>query len=76
MIIGTAIVGLTALPVRAAERVYFSYGVLERSVAVSSLEAYAEDGTVNSDLAFFLRFLDEDVRDEFRTALDLLGNKR
>ncbi|PSB22786.1 hypothetical protein C7B76_02400 [filamentous cyanobacterium CCP2] len=69
VLIGTAIVGLTALPVRAAERVYFSYGLLERSVAVSSLEAYAEEGTVNPDLAFFLRFLDEDIRDEFRTAL-------
>lgn len=69
VVIGAAIVGLMALPVRAAERVYFSYGALERSVAVSSLEAYAEEGTVNPDLAFFLGFLDEDVRDQFRTAL-------
>jgi predicted dienelactone hydrolase len=58
-----------SLPGRAAESVYFSYGLLERSVAVDSLEAYAETGTVHSDLAFFLGFLAPDVQAEFRTAL-------
>lgn len=69
VITGTALAGLAALPVRAAEKIYFSYGALERSVTVSSLEAYAEEGKVNSDLAFFLRFFDADVREQFRTAL-------
>lgn len=69
VLIGMAFIALTILPVRAAEKVYFSYGALERSISISSLEAYVKDGTVNSDLAFFLQFLDSDVRNEFRTAL-------
>lgn len=69
VLIGIAFVVLTTLPVRAAEKVYFSYGLLERSISISSLEAYAEDGTVNSDLAFFLGFLDSNTQEEFRTAL-------
>jgi predicted dienelactone hydrolase len=69
VLIGIAFVALMTLPVRAAEKVYFSYGLFERSVSVSSLEAYAEDGTLNADLAFFLRFLEPSVREEFRTAL-------
>lgn len=60
---------LTALPTQAAEKIYFSYGLLERSVSVASLEDYAENGTVNSDLGFFLGFLDSEVRNEFRTVL-------
>ncbi|WNZ21799.1 alpha/beta hydrolase [Leptolyngbya sp. NK1-12] len=57
------------LPGKAAETVHFSYGLFERSVAVTSLEAYAKDGTVHPDLAFFLGFLTPEVREEFRTAL-------
>lgn len=61
---------LTALPVHAAERLYFSYGLFERSVSVSSLEAYAEDGTVNADLRFFLNFLDSETRAGLQKALN------
>ncbi len=69
VLLGIASAVLPVLPAKAAERIYFSYGLLERSVSVSSLEDYAEDGTVNSDLAFFLSFLDSSVRNEFRTVL-------
>lgn len=69
VLLGIASAVLTALPAKAAEKIYFSYGILERSVSVASLEDYAEDGTVNSDLAFFLHFLSSDVRNEFRTVL-------
>ncbi len=60
---------LIALPVKAAERIFFSFGLLERSVSVASLEAFAEDGRVNSDLASFLRFLRPEQQQELGTAL-------
>lgn len=74
VLLGATLIGLTLLPVRAAEKVYFSYHLLERSVSVNSLESYAKEGTVNADLAFFLSFLDSEVRDEFRTALNTSYN--
>ena len=76
VLLGIALTLLLALPtvlsvpVRAAESIHFSYGLLERSLQVSSLEAYAQDGRVNSDLARFLRFLSPDQRVELRTALN------
>jgi predicted dienelactone hydrolase len=69
VLLGIASAVLPVLPAKAAERIYFSYGLLERSVSVASLEDYAEDGTVNSDLAFFFGFLDSAVEKEFRTVL-------
>lgn len=65
----TASVVATAVPGHAAERLYFSYGLFERSISVESLEAFAEDGTANDDLRFFLSFLDSEARDEFQKAL-------
>ena len=70
LILATVTVFLTAIPVRAAERLYFSYGLFERSVSISSLEAYAEDGTVNADLGFFLNFLNSDIEEELQKALN------
>ncbi len=51
---------LVAMPasVRAADRVYVSYGILERSIPVSSLEAYAKDGTIDDDLAVYAQYGD------------------
>jgi predicted dienelactone hydrolase len=69
VLLGVTSVMLAALPTKAAEKVYFSYGLLERSISVESLEDYAEDGTVNADLRFFLGFLNSNVRSEFRTVL-------
>lgn len=69
-VVTAASVALTALPSRAAERLYFSYGLFERSVSVSSLEAFAEDGTANADLRFFLSFLDSKARNQFQKALN------
>ncbi|MBW4580463.1 MAG: alpha/beta hydrolase [Tildeniella nuda ZEHNDER 1965/U140] len=43
-------------PLRAAEKVYVSYGILERSIAVSSLEAYARNGTIDDDLAVYVQY--------------------
>lgn len=59
----------TAYPVRAAERVSFNYGPLDFSVSVRSLEAFAKDGTVNSDLAFLINRLKPEQREKFRSFL-------
>ncbi len=47
---------MAASPVRAGELLSFSYGPLIRSLRISSLQAFAKDGTVAEDLAFFLQF--------------------
>lgn len=52
--LGLAGAGLAGQPALAAETLSFSYGPLIRSLNVSSLEAFAKDGTVAEDLGFFL----------------------
>ena len=69
ILLGLTTALLVATPVRATEKVYFSYGLLERSVSVASLEAYAENGTINPDLAFFLDFVSPADQEDFRNAL-------
>ncbi len=54
---------------RAADRITISYGLLERSITVESLEQYADDGTINRDLKTYTRFLDEAQREQLRQAL-------
>lgn len=69
LMLGLAAALLTAIPVRATENLYFSYGLLERSVSLTSLETYAANGTVNPDLAFFLNFVSPADRVGFREFL-------
>lgn len=38
-------------PTPAAETITFSYGPIERSISVESLEIYAEEGRVTEELA-------------------------
>jgi predicted dienelactone hydrolase len=45
---------LTILPAIAADRLQFNYGPLNLSLAVDSLETFANDGTINKELAFYL----------------------
>ncbi len=60
-----------AWPARAAERILFHYSIIERSLDVSSLEAFAEDGTVNGQLGsyFAIAGVNEEQRAAFRAAL-------
>jgi predicted dienelactone hydrolase len=60
---------LAALPAAAAERLVFSYGPMEFYLSVASLEAYAKEGTVAPDLAFYLRFIKPEDQPELRAAL-------
>lgn len=62
---------LTALPIQAAEKLTFFYGPFVQSVQVSSLNIFAQDGTINSDLEFYFKLAKADTKtqQEFRKAL-------
>ncbi|MBE9065966.1 alpha/beta hydrolase [Leptolyngbya cf. ectocarpi LEGE 11479] len=55
--------------VLAAEDVTLSYGVLELSVPVSSLEAYAYENQIDDELGVYLKFLSEQDQADFREIL-------
>lgn len=61
---------LTSMPVKAADNVFLTYRSLKFSLRVESLEEFAKTGNVNQDLRFFLQFLGEREREEFRTILN------
>lgn len=57
-----------------AERITISYGALERSINISSLEQYALDGTISQDLQTYTGFLNETQRQQFRQVLQARAN--
>lgn len=63
---------LVGPPAQAAEEIFFRYGLLERSIRTSSLEALAADGTVSEDLAFYFNLakLNDIQQEELRQNLD------
>ena len=67
--LGFLSVGLTSIPVKAAEKIFFSYGPLMFPLKVESLEIFAQDGTINDDLAFYLNRVSPEKREAFREAL-------
>ena len=69
LLIGLSSIGLAPVSVRAAEEISLSYGFLIESLKVSSLEAFAKDGTVSEDLEPYLRSSSAEERAEFRAAL-------
>lgn len=60
---------LTNLPAKAAERIYFNYGLLGFSVSVNSLATFAEEGKIDKELAFYLKRLQPQQRSQFRDFL-------
>lgn len=62
------LVGL-APSVQAAERIFVSYNLLERSIAVASLEAYAKDGTIDEDLEIYAQFAGPEAMKQLRSGL-------
>ncbi|NJO39516.1 MAG: alpha/beta hydrolase [Cyanobacteria bacterium CRU_2_1] len=52
-----------------AERITLTYGALERSISVESLEIYARDGEIPRDLRAYIRLLDKDQLQEMRQLL-------
>lgn len=59
----------TALPLRAAESVVLKFGLFSRSIPTESLVTFAETGTVNPQLAPFLRRLNPAQQQGLRAAL-------
>lgn len=63
-----------ATPSRSAERIYVTYNILERSISVASLEAYAKNGTIDDDLAAYARYANPGVLQDLRNALNAKAN--
>ena len=52
-----------------AERLKLSFGIVERSISVDSLETYAKTGQVNDELAAYFKYVPKESRGELREAL-------
>jgi predicted dienelactone hydrolase len=59
----------SAVPLLAADNIIITYGPLRRSIRIASLETFAQEGTVDSHLRFYLRSLNAEQREEFRRVL-------
>lgn len=57
LLLGALPISVLPTPVLAAERIYASYSVLERSISVDALETYAKEGKLDEDLAVYARYL-------------------
>jgi predicted dienelactone hydrolase len=62
---------LTNFSASAAEKLSFRYGLLQRSIEVSSLRSFAETGTAGEDLDYYFRLIGttEEEKETFRQAL-------
>ena len=60
---------MTAIQVRAAERIYARYSLLERSISVRSLEVYAREGRYIDNLDTYGRFFKEEQLQDIREGL-------
>jgi predicted dienelactone hydrolase len=60
---------MVAHPALSAERLYLSYGLLERSISVSALEAYARQGDLDEDLFVYSQYVSSQSLQELRKAL-------
>ena len=69
--LGVSTTALMAMPLKAAEKIFFYYSPLIDSLEVSSLELFAEEGTVNEDLGFYLKLagVNEEEKKLFRELL-------
>lgn len=68
-VLGLTSTFLTSLPVKAAEKLLFTYGPIELSVKVESLELFAKDGTINEDLGQYLNRISPKDQAIFRESL-------
>jgi len=69
LILGIGATALKPKPVLGAETIFISYGPLDFSLPVSSLENFAKTGEIDRDLSFYARFLDEEGLANFREFL-------
>jgi predicted dienelactone hydrolase len=52
-----------------AERLKLSFGIVERSISVDSLETYAKTGEVNDELAAYFKYVPKESLEDLRQAL-------
>lgn len=52
-----------------AERIYISYGPLEFSLPIASLELYAKEGKIDQELSFYAKYLKPKQLEQLRTIL-------
>ena len=71
--LGAIAIILNTIGAIAAETIFFVYGPLNLSLQISSLEAFAKDGTVNKNLRqyFELAEVNEQEKAKFRQALTI-----
>jgi predicted dienelactone hydrolase len=58
-----------SLPAWSAERLYLSYGILERSISVAALEAYARRNELDNDLYVYSQYVSAEQLETLRKAL-------
>ncbi len=68
-VLGISAAILTAIPANAAERLFFTFGPLRLSIGIDSLEEFAEEGTINKELAFYFDNIKEEEIENFREVL-------
>lgn len=70
-LLGSTLALLAHTSVGAAEKLSFQYGLLQRSLDISSLESFAETGTPDEDLSYYFGLIGatETEKDTFRQAL-------
>lgn len=56
--------------VQAAERIYISYSILERSIPVASLDLYARTGIIDEDLEVYAQYASPQELAQLRTVLN------
>jgi predicted dienelactone hydrolase len=60
---------IVPIPAIAAERLTVAYGLIERTISIESLEAYAKDGTVEGDFKDYVRYLEPEQLESLRRIL-------
>ena len=70
--LGVITAATTVMPVKAAEKIYFVYSPIIESLRIDSLDTFAQEGTVNKNLGFFLSLAgaSEEAKIKFREALN------
>ncbi len=69
--LGLAVGGILPRPAIAAERLTISYGLLERSISLDGLIAYADQGQLDDELYVYTRYVKPEQREVLRRSLRL-----
>ncbi len=70
LILGTIPFLLTTFSAKAAEQIYFNYGILRIGLSLTALENYAETGKVDEELKLYLLFVNAKNQQKLRNILN------